>query len=98
MSTEARPIKEPPVPVDSPLPLQDLGPLLVKHYGLNEGLFDLMIEYQFGTGAVGPDKDHLVPGVMIGVARVGLVPVGKIGPNTVNASEVNPPAKGRRKT
>lgn len=95
MSTEVAP--QPPKPVDSPLSINDLGPLLVKHYGLTDGLFDLMIEYQLGTGAVGPDKDHLLPGVMIAVARVGLMPVSKIGPNTVNATEVNSSAKRRRK-
>jgi hypothetical protein len=78
--------------------MQQLGPLLVKHYGLSEGLFDLMIEYQFGVGAVGPDKDRLVPGVMIGVAQIGLVPAREIGPNTVDAAKVNPPPKRRRKT
>ena len=69
----------------------------MKHYGLNEGTFDLMLEFQIGTGAIGPDKDNLIPGAMIGVSRIGLVPTSKVGPTTVDASVVNPAKKSRKK-
>lgn len=84
-------------PVDPPLTARDLAVVLVKHYGLKEGAYDLMIEYQLGTGAVGPDKEHLLPGVMIGMSRVGLVRSTKPGPTTVDAVEVNPIAKARKR-
>lgn len=96
MSTETKKPELPRVPVEAPLSLGELAVLLVKHYDLSEGSFDLMLQYQFGTGAVGPDKEHLVPGVMIGVVQVGLVPSTKAGPNTVDASLVNPKKKLRR--
>ena len=89
-----RPLIE-PVPVGVPLSLEQLTVLLIRHYGLTEGTFNLMLQYQIGTGAVGPDKSHLVPGVMVGVSQVGLIPNSKAGPNTVDASVVNP-AKRRR--
>ena len=56
-----------------------------------------MVEYQIGTGAVGPDKDNLVPGAMIGVSRIGLMPTTKLGPNTVDAALINPTKKLRKK-
>lgn len=97
MSTDATVSAQHPAPVDAPLALKDLSVLLVKHYGIHEGTFDLMLEYQIGTGAIGPDKDNLFPGAMIGVSRIGLVATSKIGPTTVDASVVNPAKKMRKK-
>lgn len=98
MSIDAKTRKQQPIPVAAPLSLEDLAVLLVKHYGLSEGTYDLLLQYQIGTGAVGPDKDHLVPGVMMGVSHVGLAPSTKSGPSTVDASLVNPTKKPRRKS
>lgn len=97
MSTETKLGQEPRAPVEAPLTMKELSSLLVKHYGLREGTFDLMVEYQLGTGAVGPDEGHLLPGLMIGIAKVGLVPTTKPGPTSVDASVVNPPSKSRKK-
>lgn len=97
MSIDAKTLEKTPTPVGVPLSLGELAVLLVKHYRLNEGTFDLMLQYQIGTGAVGPDKDHLVPGVMMGVSQVGLVPSTKVGPSIVDASLVNPMKKPRKK-
>ena len=97
MSIDAKTPEQHPTPVDAPLSLGELTVLLVKHYGLTEGTFDLMLQYQIGTGAVGPDKNRLVPGVMIGVSQVGLIPSPKVGPNTVDASLINPTKKPRKR-
>lgn len=97
MSIDTKTLEQHPTPVDAPLSLGELAVLLVKHYGLTEGTFDLMLQYQIGTGAVGPDKNHLVPGVMMGVSQVGLIPSPKVGPNTVDASLINP-TKSRAKS
>jgi hypothetical protein len=80
-----------------PLSMRDLASVLVKHYGLTEGIYDLVVEFQIGTGAVGPDQGNLVPGAMIGVSKVGLVPTTKQGPNTVDAALINPTKKLRKK-
>jgi hypothetical protein len=42
-------------------------------------------------------KDHLVPGLMMGVSQIGLVPSTNLGPSTVDASLVNPVKKPRKK-
>ena len=97
MSTRDLATKQHPAPVGQPLSMKEMAELLVKHYGLRAGRFDLMIEYQLGTGGVGPDKEGLLPGLMIGIARVGLVPSTQPGALTVDAREVNPPTKSRRR-
>lgn len=84
-------------PVATPLSLQDLATVLIKHYGLHEGCYDLMIEFQIGVGAVGPAPEALSPGVMIGVSKVGLIPSKSTGPATVDAAIVNPAKKSRKK-
>lgn len=86
-----------PIPVGKPVDVRELARLLIKHYGLTEGEFDLMIRYQVGTGAVGPDKESQVPGLMIGVAEFSLVRSREAGPNTVDAATVNPAKKRTRK-
>ncbi|MDC8773436.1 hypothetical protein [Roseateles albus] len=98
MSTDSKVLGLQTPPVAAPLSLRDLAILLVKHYDLNDGMYDLMVGYHVGTGGVGPTKEQAVPGVMIGVSEVGLVPSSNVGPNTVDASEVNPKKKPRKKT
>lgn len=78
----------PGVAVGTPLTMRELTEMLVKHYGLTCGLFDLLVEFQIGTGTVGP-PDNPVPGAMIGFSRLTLVPASKIGPGTVDAADVS---------
>jgi len=86
-----------PTPVAAPLSLHDLATVLIKHYGLHEGCYDLMIEFQIGVGAVGPTPEALSPGAMIGVSKVGLMSSKSTGPTTVDAAIVNPAKKSRKK-
>ena len=73
-----------------PLPLKEVVALLVKYHSLHEGLWDLALEVQVGIGQFGPSAGKLLPGAMIGVSRIGLTKSQVVGPNTVNAAEVNP--------
>ena len=68
---------------------RELTELLIKHSGLSEGLYELLIEFQMGFGAVGPAPEHLSPGVMVGVHRIGLSKVSAPSPFSVDASQVN---------
>ncbi len=86
-----------PAPARELLSLSDLAKILVRHYDIHEGLFDLSIEFQIGIGAVGPSPDAIVPGAMIGVQRVGLIPSTVFGPSTIDAAAVNPAKKTRKK-
>ena len=88
---------QPTAPTNSPLTMRDLATVLVKHYGLHDGVYDLIIEYQIGMGGVGPDPSSPVPGVMIGASKVGLIPSTTKGPTAVDAAIVNPTKKMRKK-
>jgi hypothetical protein len=87
MRTESQAVMSAAPSID-PLSMRQLTEVLIRHHGLTEGLFDLLVEFQIGTGAVGPDKDRLLPGAMIGLARVGLSPAKVRGPNTLDAAEL----------
>lgn len=90
MSTEDLTAGSPFFPVEPPLSMRDLTTVLIKHYGIHEGRYDLLIEFQIGMGAVGPDPASLIPGAMIGVSKVGLMPAKVNGPTSVDAALVNP--------
>lgn len=78
-----------PVPVEPALSIREITELLVRHHGLHEGIYDLMTQYYIGSGGVGPAPGELLPGLMIGLARIGLVKVPVAGPNSVDASQVH---------
>ena len=91
MSTDDRNRSLPLLPVAPSLSMRDLTSVLIKHYGLHEGCYDVLIEFQIGVGAVGPDPASLTPGAMIGVSKVGLVLAKENGQSSVDAGLVNPP-------
>jgi hypothetical protein len=85
--------------VADPLSIQDIGVLLVKHYGLHEGIFEIMLQFQVGVGPVGPDPTQMMPGAMIGIQKIGLLKSKTASPSTIDASKVNPrPAQPKRKS
>lgn len=90
MSTENRSRNLNLAPIESPLSMRELTILLIKHYGIHEGSYDLLVEFQIGMGAVGPDPASLTPGAMIGVSKVGLVQAKENGQSSVDAGLVNP--------
>ena len=98
MSTDKKTLAQHPTPISSPLSIRELATVLVKHYGLTEGKYDLMVEFQIGVGPVGPGKDSVLPGAMIGVSRIGLISATQLGPNTIDAASITPPKKPRRKS
>lgn len=80
-------------PAPELLSLREVVVLLIKHYGLREGLWDLNIELTLGVGAFGPSREKAMPGALVGVQRIGLsrTPKENAGPNTVDAADVNLP-------
>ncbi|MDP2325604.1 MAG: hypothetical protein Q8N51_16475, partial [Gammaproteobacteria bacterium] len=86
-----------PIPVKAPVSMNELTTILIKHYGLHKGRYDLLVEYQIGVGPVGPNPASLVPGVMFGFGRVGLLEAKGDGPTSVDAAVVNPaPVKQKK--
>ncbi|MFZ4539484.1 hypothetical protein [Propionivibrio sp.] len=73
--------------------LQETTALIIKHLGIHEGKFDLMLEFQIGVGQFGPSSEHLLPGAAVGVSKIGIVESPAPGASTVDASIVNPKPK-----
>lgn len=76
-----------------PISMSELGAVLVRHYGLTEGLFEVTVEFQLGVGALGPNSAELMPSAIASVKRVGLrrVPDSKPGPGLIDAASVGAP-------
>jgi hypothetical protein len=87
------PFPAPPVLFDIKTVVTDL----IRAHDYHEGLYDISIEFSIGVGSFGPTQDQALPGAMLGISKIGLQPTSVVGPHTVNAAEVNPPAaKGRK--
>jgi hypothetical protein len=76
--------------------IKDLATILIKHFGLTEGKFELAVEFQIGLGGVGPDKAAPIPGVVVGLRAVGLQAAREGMPNAVDAAEVSAPPTRKR--
>jgi hypothetical protein len=84
-----------PVSVVPPLSIKEIVTLLIKTNNLHEGYYSALIEFQIGVGPVASSTEEQLPGAMIGVSRFGLLKSKDMGPNTVDASQVNPQKKKR---
>lgn len=80
-----------------PVALKELAALLVKHYGLHDGLWDVSLEMQVSIGQLGLSAEKRLPGAMFAISRIGLAKALEVGANTVNAADVNPPAAAAHK-
>lgn len=87
----------PPKPIEPVLNLSGLTEVLIKHYGLHEGKYDLLMEFQIGTGMFGPTEETKCPSAFIGVSNIGLIPSLMDSPTTVDAAKVNPQKKKIKK-
>ncbi len=82
------------LPVKTPLSLRELAEVLIKHYGLHEGRYDLFVEFQIASAAIGPDPHVRIPGLTFGVSKIGLSESKKAeSAMTVDAALVNPVEK-----
>jgi hypothetical protein len=74
------------------LNLKQLAAVLVRHYGLHEGLYEASIDIQTSLGNIGMTAASVCPGAMFGVAGVGLRKASVAALHTVDARVVNPRA------
>ena len=73
-----------------PLQLKEMTEILIRHYKLKSGLYDLLVEFQVGVGGIkSPSVNgQILPGAVIGVSKIGLLKAEAITMNTVDASKV----------
>lgn len=83
--------------VAAALSLPEVTELFIKHYGLHEGQFDLVVQFQIGVGGVQlpPDTTPQI-GAVVAVTKLGLTKALQPGPRTVDASKVNPPQAAKK--
>ncbi|MBK5912802.1 hypothetical protein [Rhodocyclus purpureus] len=83
-------------PVAEPLSIRQIAELLVKQYGLTDGLYDPMIEFSIGTAYAGANEDDTLPSAIVGVSRIGLIRTQKKTALTVDAAQINKPKRRRK--
>lgn len=83
-------------PAAGPLSTRELLEVLVKHYGISEGKYELAIEFAIATGPVGPNAEEMVPGVVFGVRSVALAAVETDTATSVDAARLAPPEAARK--
>ena len=69
---------------------KELLTLLVKHQGLHEGKWQLVINFGFGAANAGPSPSELNPTAMIQIGGVGIQRTNEVNGVSVDAAEVNP--------
>ena len=84
------------VPGEKPphmLDQREIVELIIKAKGIHEGKWVLAAEFGIATGRFGPSPDHLVPGVAVGLSKLGVQQVTDAesapAPIIVDASAVN---------
>ena len=88
---------DPTTQLPTTLPLRQVTEILIKHYDLHEGLYELSFEFQIAVGGVRPSPETVLPGAMIGISGIGISKSDKENINTVDAEKVNPLVKIRKK-
>ena len=91
-------------PTEQPrsLDLKSLTEVLIRHFDIHEGTYQLNLGFRIGVGGFAMDGDpesNPLPGAMVGVESVSLsrISEGMSAPNAVDAALVNPPSKPKAK-
>jgi len=79
-------------PGTEPLSIRQIAEVLVRHFNLHDGLYEASFEFGLAVGSFRSPENVAAPGVITTLNKIGLVIAQSEGPNTVDASKVNPPA------
>lgn len=72
------------------LSLNDLTKILIKHYDIHEGFYEVGIQFNIAVGSVGPKPSDVAPGAVLTVGGVALSRTNQDSPLCIDASTVNP--------
>ena len=70
---------------------------LIRYNDLHEGLWGLFIEFGLGAANVGSEPGDLLPAAIVPVKKIGLQRFNEPNNLTVDAAEVNPEPKAKKK-
>src|SRR5262249_38787315 len=74
--------------------LKDVVTLLVKHYGLHEGIWGPWIEFGIGgINMINPATGKAAPAAVVPIIKFGIQPFEQPSSITVDAAQVNPKEK-----
>lgn len=85
------------------LNLTDLTTLLIRHFDIHEGIYQLNINFVIGVGGIPASSDataRVLPGAMVGIDGIALSKITDDQemsrlPNLVDAAEVNPKPRAK---
>jgi hypothetical protein len=71
---------------------------LVKHAGLHEGKWQLIMNFGMAATNMGPTPEQVVPAAAVGVQWIGLTRATETSPSSlvIDASDVNPASTVKR--
>lgn len=77
---------------------RELLDLLAKAANLNEGRWMLSVNFNMTPGNFGPSDKEIIPGILVGVARIGLQRADKNAPEAlvIDAADIRPAAERKR--
>jgi len=72
---------------------KEIVEMLIKKQGLHEGIWGLLIHFNFAAANTGPSEDEIYPTALAAIARIGLQPFPKENSLALDAAKVNPSVK-----
>lgn len=63
---------------------------LIKHQKLDEGIWQLYIEFGIAAANVTSGPEDVSPSAIVPIKKIGLLRVDKEGPLAIDASKINP--------
>ena len=78
---------------------KEITELLIKHQNIHDGHWTIAIEFALSAANIstGPNDPTLYPSAIVPVRQIGIHRVEKPNPLSVDASEINPLKKSRKK-
>jgi hypothetical protein len=99
------PQRTPTDPVDSKhiyeIGLKDLAEVLIKHFGLHEGIYEVGARFNVAIGNFGTSPNAAGPGAILTLGGIGVSKSTQAGTTSIDAAIVNPvpgaaPVPGKR--
>lgn len=70
--------------------LKALGKILIRHFRLHDGIYEVGARFKVGIGNFGSADDGTAPGALFTLEGVGISKSGNPSPSSIDAAVVNP--------
>jgi len=72
---------------------KEVAEALVLRHGIHEGVWGIFVEFGIGAINFGPNSEDLLPAAVVPVLKIGLQRFPELNALSVDAAQVNPPAR-----